>query len=464
MKNKIKSAACLILIIFVCACSSGGQTSSTEATSKLIVSQDIPNLFLNQSWNVTIRSKAAPTESITVSLDSAYGIYLSAQKVTLSPESPIATIQVYGDLITTNTRIKASSPNNQIGFSNYFNVLSGQLPDNGGVADLETVSGSNNILVASTYGNVYQSTIRSNDKSSSLWQLLAGESVPDHAFINDMDYDQANNDIYVSTSKGNSYLSLKGVDKWRLIGGGSLPNNAIAYGSIIDKSGNLIVGTSDAYLYISSPNGLWQMIGNNILPDGGVISDEKGMLILPPVGEIESIIVGTSNGHVYSSEINITSLKSSRWVQIGESINVPITAINIDTTQNPESGNLYLGTSTGQIFYLSPDNVNSWHGISGGELVNIGSIEQLVIGNNSDIYILQKNASSRFSAYFSQSPNFTIWQLIGLILQNTSPDGCEISEVVTNFPGATNQFIGTSCGNVYFSQSGFTNWKPVGLP
>lgn len=385
MKNKIKSAIYLIPIIFACGCSSGGQTSSTEATSKLIVSQDIPNLFLNQSWNVTIRSKVPPIESITVSLDSAYGIYLSAQKVTLSPESPIATIQVQSSLTTTHTRIKASS-NNQIGFSNYFNVLSGQLPDNGGVADLETISGSSNILVASTYGNVYQSTIEPSSESSSPWQLLAGESVPDHAFINDMDYDQANNNIYVSTSKGNSYLSLKGVDKWRLIGGGSLPNNAIAYGSIIDKSGNLIIGTSDAYLYISSPNGLWQMIGNNILPDGGIISDEKGMLILPSVGEIESVIVGTSNGHVYSSEINITSLKSSRWVQIGESINLPITVINVDTTQNPESGNLYLGTSTGQIFYLSSDNVNSWHGISGGELVNIGSIEQLVIGDNSDIY------------------------------------------------------------------------------
>jgi hypothetical protein len=445
-------------------CNGGGGNSSSSAPT-LQVSQNIPNLYLNQDWRFTVHADRKLTESIVVTLQSNYGVSVSPSTIILSAESPVASVVVNsGDIICPSCYVVAAAENYANGYSNKFKIVSGQLPDYGGVSDLETSSGSSRVYAASTAGHVYYAKIDTATESSTIWTQVSTK-IPEDGAINDMDYDRLTKNVYVSTSLGNSYISLGGVGAWESIGGGSLPNQSISYGTQIDELGNLFAASNDGSIYVTSIKGSWQQLGAASLPDGGIVTSENGIHLTPANGGIESVFVGTSKGNVYVTNVNSSSLVSSSWVRVANSA-IPaseeISAINVDSTANPPfSGNIYVGTKLGSIYSSAGVN-GSWSklGQNLGGTTNLIEIES----TTNDVYTLTQYGPATFSAYYSPAQSLGSWADFGNILPDSMSDGCTVGEVVTSFPGKTLQFAGTVCGDVYFSINGFQNWKPVGMP
>ncbi|TXI94087.1 MAG: hypothetical protein E6Q33_01250 [Neisseriales bacterium] len=455
---KFNLASLCLFPVFLSACNGG---SSSANSNNLLISQSIPNLYLDQNWEVRVSSSGRVTESIEVTLQSPYGILTSPSTVVLTPESPIASFSISGNVVCVACKISASSNNYGTAYSNNFDVKSGQLPDYGGLADLEVATGSHKIFAASTNGHVYRAQIESSSGTSGPWIQMSTE-IPDSSSILDMDYDRLTQNLYAITANGNAYLSILGVGSWKQLGGGSLPDNSISFGSQIDTAGNLFVAANNGNIYATSLNGgNWQIVGNAKLPDGGVVTTEYGIYIVPINNNAESIFVGSSLGNVYVSNINPASLVSGSWVHIANS-SIPdeITSISVDSSTNPESGSIYAGTNRGLIYYSSGIN-GAWKQL--GAALG-GSIDFIVIDSStSDIYALTQYGAATFSAYYSLASGFTSWTNFGNILPESMSDGCTVSDVVTSFPGTNLQFAGTNCGNVYFSTYGFTDWKAVGL-
>ncbi len=465
MKNPLSVFGLLVMFSFIllgCNGAGGGGTSSPSLT----VSQNVPNLFLNQVWQLKISSSQKLSESIEIALQSNYGVYISPSKIILSAESPVATVTVSGSIICVSCKIVATSDNYTNGYSNNFNIISGQLPDYGGVSDLETSSGSSRVYAGSTVGHIYYALIDTATESSTLWTQVSSTKVPDSGAINDMDYDRLTKNVYTTTSLGNSYISLGGVGGWDRVGGGSLPNQSISYGTQIDELGNLFVAANDGSIYVTSLKGVWQQLGAASLPDGGIVTSENGIHVTPANGNMERVFVGTSKGNVYVTNINSSSLVSDSWVRVANSA-IPeseeISAINVDATTNPPfSDNIYVGTNFGSIYSSAGVN-GSWSKLGqnlGGGNINLIEIES----TTNDVYALMQYGSATFSAYYSPAKSLGTWIEFGDILPNSMPNGCTVDEVITSFPGKNLQFAGTVCGDVYFSTNGFQNWKPVGIP
>ncbi|RTL10121.1 MAG: hypothetical protein EKK54_12030 [Neisseriaceae bacterium] len=450
-----------LFLLGLCGCGGGGTSNASTTSPSLHVSQNIPNLYLNQNWELKISSNDKLSEPIEVTVQSEYGVLVEPSKVILSPESPVATVDVSGYVICVSCKISATSDNYTAGYSNNFDVKSGQLPDYGGLTDLEVATGSYKIYAASTLGHIYRAQIDPLTESSTAWEQIS-TLIPDSSSILDMDYDRLTKNVYAITSSGNAYLSVGGTSDWGQLGGAVLPGNSVPYGSQIDESGNLFVATNSGFIYATSLSGSWQEIGKGKLPDGGVVTTEYGIYLVSVSDDAESIFVGSSKGNVYVANVNPDNLVSESWVHVGNSgITDEITAISVDSTTNPESGSIYAGTNRGSIYYSLGISGN-WSKL-GNDLG--GNTSMIVIDQaTSDVYTLMQYGAATFSAYYSLAPAFESWTNFGNILPESMSDGCTVKKIVTSFPGATLQFAGTNCGNVYFSTSGFTNWKPVGLP
>jgi hypothetical protein len=451
-----------LFLLGLSGCGSGGSSTSNANTSSpsLHVSQNIPNLYLNQNWELKISSNDKLSESIEVTVQGPYGILVEPSVVVLSPESPIATVDVNGYIICVSCKISATSDHYAAGYSNNFDVRSGQLPDYGGLTDLEVATGSHKIYAASTLGHIYRAQIDPLTESSTAWEQIS-TLIPDSSSILDMDYNRLTKDVYAITGSGNAYLSIGGAGDWKQLGGAVLPGNSIPYGSQIDESGNLFVATNSGFIYATSLSGNWQEIGKGKLPDGGMVTTEYGIYLVS-ANNAESIFVGSSKGNVYVANVNPGNLVSESWVHVGNSgITDEITAISVDSSTNSESGSVYVGTNRGSIYY-SPGVNGSWSRL-GNDLG--GNTSMIVIDQTtSDVYTLMQYGAATFSAYYSLAPAFESWTNFGGILPESMSDGCTVNNVVTSFPGANLQFAGTNCGNAYFSTSGFKNWKPVGVP
>ncbi len=444
--------------VFLCACN-GGSSSSANPTS-LQISQNIPNLYLEQNWQVKVSASGKLSESIEVILQSPYGVLTSPSTVTLTPESPVASFSISGNLVCVACKISATSSNYTTAYSNSFDVNSGQLPDYGGLSDLEIATGSYQVFAASTGGHIYKAQIDPVTESSSPWEQVS-TIIPDSSAILDMNYDWVAANVYAITGSGNAYVSTSGASSWKPLGGGELPDNSISNGSQIDATGNLFVGANNGFIYATSLSGNWQAIASSKLPDGGLVTTEYGIYVTSVANGVESVFVGSSKGNIYVSSVNPITLGSGPWLHVSSSSvsqeSEEISAISI----NPTSGNIYAGTNHGRIYYSLGVNGN-WSKLLG----DLGGNTSMIVVDSatSDVYTLIQYGAATFSAYYSLAPSFDRWSNFGDILPESMSDGCTVSDVVTSFPGTNLQFAGTNCGNVYFSTYGFKNWKTVGMP
>ncbi len=460
MKKKLMGHSITLLLssLILFGCNGGSQGSSSLPS--LTLSQNVPNLFINQQWELKVHSNTKLVESMLVTLDGDYGLIATPSVVVLSPESPIAIVTVSSRVACHDCQVNATSSGFNSGSSNVFDVMTGQLPDYGGVSDLITYSGAESVVVSSTNGHVYTSTVDIVNNTSSVWHQIS-TIVPDDGAINSLDYDFSRNNVYASTSLGNSYVSLNESSQWKVLGGGVLPNNSMASATQIDSAGNLIIGTNnDSFVYVTSLNGTWQKLGGGALPDGGLITSDSAINITN-LNNVESVFVGTSKGDVYVANIDPVTLVSNSWTLVGgSSVGKSITAINVNVTGNLEAGNVYVGTIRGEIYSSAGVN-GSWAKMNDAQG---GTTALIIIDSNSDVYTLSQYIQGSFSVSYSEAPLFSNWREFGLVTDSSVPDNCSIQKIVTSFPGKRIQFLGTMCGNVYYSTNVLQDWIKVGLP
>ena len=94
MKKKLMGHSITLLLssLILFGCNGGSQGSSSLPS--LTLSQNVPNLFINQQWELKVHSNTKLVESMLVTLDGDYGLIATPSVVVLSPESPIAIVTV----------------------------------------------------------------------------------------------------------------------------------------------------------------------------------------------------------------------------------------------------------------------------------------------------------------------------------------------------------------------------------
>lgn len=466
-------AAAVVLLLVNC----NGSPSGVTQTQGISISA-IPNIVLSNSASVVISSTVAPPPSGTVvNLTTTITSFatVSPSSVTLTPENPKATVIVSGKTSSgaQTIALKATTnlPNTLTTYSNNFSILPASLPD-GGTVNQVTINYSNNsVFAASSAGNVWVST-----QSSPLW-VQVGESNPIGGnSINVISVNSISNSIFAQTNLGFSFVSYINAPWIGPNGGGALPNGGIAYDSAVDANGNLFVADSNGNLwYITSAaaiagTGTWALVGGGSMPDGGSL---YSIAIMPTVSGTETLYAGSHNGHVYASSFS-TSGASTPWMQFGGSMpdNGNLTAIALDTTSNPQSGNLYAATSYGAVYFVAGSStMPNWSLLTGSPATESSiSITQLATDSLSNVYALTNGS------YVTQSGNvllqaqattgsntFSNWTL----LVNSSlniPDGCYMVSIATNYLPENNLVIGTGCGDVYYSNSAksYSVWTQLG--
>lgn len=459
MKNKLLYLIVASSIVFITACS-----NKREIQKDHISISNIPDLKLDQKYMVTVKNTNEIRESTSISLQHEYGLIVDPDKIVLTKESPIAEVTIYARLPLVNTRIKALINDGEV-YSNDFSILTARLPDFGKVSDIEINRDKNEIYVSSSQGNIYKSKFNSADKSSSRWQSINRGKIFDNSAITSMSINEINDDLYVTTNKGHAYLFIESSQVWKELGNGQLPNNEVGIATRVDKKGNLILATNRQNLYVASENSKWLKIGNGSIPDGSIVNSEFLIKIVEKDNATEEdIYIGTTKAHVFRSTLTLDGLASSKWMLLGDKETPDsraITSINVNRYPGKSYGNVYVGTINGNIYFLS----NSHHGwkLLTGSAPASGSVDEIYIGENGDVYSLLVKGNGTYSAYYTEATGFDEWKYLDQIRSASIPDGCNVTKIISSFPHGTNQFMGTTCGNVYMSNNAFNEWTSIGL-
>ncbi|MDE1907321.1 MAG: hypothetical protein KGH75_12810, partial [Rhodospirillales bacterium] len=166
---------------------------------------------------------------------------------------------------------------------------------------------------------------------------------------------------------------------------------------------------------------------------------------------------------------------STAWVQLGSNMpdNGNLTTIALDTTTNPQAGNLYAGTTYGNVYYVAGSTINqssSWSLLTGSSATESSiAITQIATDSLSNVYVLtnggyvMQSGNVLLQALANTGSNtFADWNL--LAYSHNIPDGCTMVSMATNYLPTNNLVIGTGCGNVYYSNAAksYSAWTAIG--
>lgn len=231
------------------------------------------------------------------------------------------------------------------------------------------------------------------------------------------------NKVYIGTNEG-VYFSSNNGTSFVNITSGVLKNKNIRAVAVSGK--NLIVGTLDAGLFISSDNKTWKEINTGItsLKIQAILTNGK------------YIYVGTKNG-LFISENN-----GINWKAINNGLsNLDISTIAVNGT------NLYVGTFSAGVF-TSTDNGNNWTAIN-GNLKGQNLMTKVIATSGSNIYLVN------FEGVFLSTDNGSSWKDINSNIENVS-----IKSILIN---SNHIIVGATHGDLFVTSNNGISWDKVSL-
>lgn len=231
------------------------------------------------------------------------------------------------------------------------------------------------------------------------------------------------NKVYIGTNDG-VYFSVNNGTSFTNITSGVLKNKNIRAIAINGK--NLIVGSLDAGLFVSSDNKTWKEINNGI----------TSLNIQTILTNGKYLYVGTKNG-LFVSENN-----GINWKAINNGLS------NLDIKTIAANGtNLYVGTFSDGVF-ISTDNGNSWTAIN-GTFKNRKLMTKEIATNGSNLYLVN------LDGIFLSTDNGINWSDI-----NSNIDNVSIKSILIN---GSHIIVGASGGDLFVTSNNGTTWDKVSL-